>query len=128
MTKVLFILTNNNLVKIYIQFHISIYLCSDKYCKLFLIHIINHLSIHLSVKPLFLSYPSSQPTICQPLCPSTYPSILFNVHPSIPSSSGVETTSHVGHCPINVVNVWYIVTKLYTKYMGSRTRMGQNVW
>ena len=45
--------------------------------------------------------------------------------------SGVETASHTGHCPINLVNVWYIETKLYTKYMGTRARVmkiGQNVW
>ena len=37
---------------------------------------------------------------------------------------GVETASHAGHCPIN------LVTKLYTKYMRSRIRVvkiGQNV-
>ena len=44
--------------------------------------------------------------------------------------SGVETASHAGHCPINILNVWQIETKLYTKYIESRTRVmkiGQNV-
>ena len=41
---------------------------------------------------------------------------------------GVETASHAGHCPINLV--WENETELYTKYMGSRTtvaKIGQNV-
>ena len=47
-----------------------------------------------------------------------------------PIVSGVETASHAGHCPINLVNVRYNETELYTKYTGSRTRVakiGQNV-
>ena len=42
----------------------------------------------------------------------------------------LETASHAGHCPINLVNVRYIETELHTKYMGSRTtvmKIGQNV-
>ena len=49
---------------------------------------------------------------------------------SVSVCSGVEIASHGGHCPVNVVNVRLIETKLYTKYMGSRTRVvkiGQNV-
>ena len=42
---------------------------------------------------------------------------------SMGMSRGVETASHAGHCPINLVNVREIKTELYTKYMGSRTRV-----
>ena len=31
----------------------------------------------------------------------------------------METTSHTGHCLKNLVNVCYIETELYTKYMGA---------
>ena len=41
----------------------------------------------------------------------------------------VETVSHVGNCLINLIGK--VETKLYTKYMGSKTKVekiGQNVW
>ena len=44
--------------------------------------------------------------------------------------NGVETASHAGHCPINLVNVRKIETELYTKDEETRTRVmkiGQNV-
>ena len=44
--------------------------------------------------------------------------------------NGMETASHAGHCLINLVNVRESETELYTKYIGSRTRVmkiGQNV-
>ena len=43
-----------------------------------------------------------------------------SVHIGKQIPSGEETASHAGHCPINLVNVQYIETELYTK---SRTRV-----
>ena len=41
-------------------------------------------------------------------------------------ASIVETASHAGHCPINLVNVRYIETELYTQYMGEQDKSSEN--
>ena len=53
--------------------------------------------------------------------------MLPNAFHVVDAASGMETASHAGHCPINLVNVRYIETKLYREQDKSDEKISQKV-